>query len=72
MEEHLDIQDDFDEDFYECGPLMDRNELVIAVREWVRTSPIQMPEFGLMTLEADREEEFLAIGNELADYLMHR
>lgn len=42
-------------------------EMDSDIREWLQTPPVQLKEYGF---EADREEEYFAILNEISDYYL--
>ncbi|MEI2368002.1 hypothetical protein [Niallia circulans] len=39
------------------------------IREWLQEPPVQLKNYGF---EADREEEYFAMLNEISEYLMER
>lgn len=47
----------------------DDHEMDNDIREWLQTPPVKLQDYGF---EAEREEEYFAILEELSSYLMER
>ena len=49
----------------EMAELVEFDDIGNDIREWLQTSPVKLQDYGF---EAEREEEYFSILNEISDY----